>query len=94
MNNADVIRKVSETTGIESSVCEKIIKAFEEQAGDALAEKLKGTEASHANLPAGISETTGISSDDCEKVLTALEGVVRDGISDKLNIFKRLFSRQ
>jgi nucleoid DNA-binding protein len=94
MNNADVIRKVSETTGVESSICEKIIKAFEEQAGDALAEKLKRTEAGNADMLAGISERTGISSADCEKVLTALEGVVRDGISDKLNIFKRMFSRQ
>jgi nucleoid DNA-binding protein len=94
MNKADVIRKVSETTGIESSICEKIIKAFEEQAGDALAGQFKGTEANHADMLAAISEKTGVSSDDCEKVLTALEGVVRDGISDKLNIFKRMFSRQ
>jgi nucleoid DNA-binding protein len=94
MNKADVIRKVSEKTGIESNACENIIKTFEERTGDALATKFKGTESNQANLLAGISETTGISSDDCEKVLSALEEVVRDGISDKLNIFKRMFSRQ
>jgi len=42
MNKADVIRKVSEETGIESNLCEKVIKAFEEQSGDVLAVKLKG----------------------------------------------------
>jgi nucleoid DNA-binding protein len=94
MNKADVIRKVSEETGIESNVCEKVIKAFEEQAGGVLAGKLKGEETDQGNIPASISERTGISENDCEKVLTALETVVRDGISDKLNIFKRMFSRQ
>jgi nucleoid DNA-binding protein len=93
MNKTDVIRKVSEQSGIESNVCEKVIKAFEEQAGDVLAGKLKGEETNQANIPASISERTGISAGDCEKVLAALEGVVRDGISDKLNIFRRMFSR-
>jgi hypothetical protein len=94
MNKTDVIRKVSEKTGIESNVCEQVIKAFEEQAGDALGAKLKAAETNQADILAGISKRTGVSPDDCEKVLTALEGVVRDGISDKLNIFKRMFSRQ
>ena len=93
MNNADVIRKVSETTGIESSICEKIIKAFEEQAGDALAGAFKGTKTHHAELLAGISGRTGIRTEDCEKVMTALEEVVNAGISDKLSFFKRMFSR-
>jgi hypothetical protein len=94
MNKADVIQKVSEKTGIESNVCEKVIKAFEEQAGDELAAKLKGTTAQQADHLAGVSERSGISSDNCQKVLTALEQIVHDGISDKLNIFKRMFSRQ
>jgi hypothetical protein len=94
MNKADVIRKVSEETGIESNVCEKVIKAFEERAGDVLAGKLKGEKTDQADSPASISERTGISAGDCARVLAALEGVVRDGISDKLNIFKRMFSKQ
>jgi nucleoid DNA-binding protein len=94
MNKTDVVQKVSEKTGLESNVCEKVIEAFEEQAGDALAAKLKGTKAQQADIVVGISERSGISPDDCQKVLTALEQVVRDGISDKLNIFKRMFSRE
>jgi len=94
MNKTEVIQKVSEKTGIESNVCERAIKAFEEQAGDTLAGKLKGMENKQADILAGISERTGISSENCEKVLSALEEVVRDGMSDKLNIFKRMFSRQ
>ena len=94
MNKTDVIQKVSEQTGLESNACEKVIEAFEEQAGDTLAGKLKGIKIEQADILAGVSERTGISSGDCEKVLTALERVVHDGISDKLNIFKRMFSRQ
>ena len=42
MNKADVLSKVSEKTGIDSAICEKVIEAFEEQAGDALMEKSRG----------------------------------------------------
>jgi hypothetical protein len=42
MNKADVISKVSEKTGIAPDACEKVIKAFEEQAGDILGAKIKG----------------------------------------------------
>jgi hypothetical protein len=94
MNKADVIQKVSEKTGFEPNDCEKVIKAFEEQAGDTLAARLKGTKIQQADILVGISEGTGMSSDDCEKVLTALEQVVHEGISDKFNIFKRMFSRE
>jgi nucleoid DNA-binding protein len=31
MNKTDVIRAVSEKTGIDAGTCEKVIKAFEEQ---------------------------------------------------------------
>jgi Bacterial DNA-binding protein len=65
MNKTDVIRRVSEKTGIESNVCEKVIKAFEEQAGDALGAKLKGAETNQADILAGVSERTGVCSDDC-----------------------------
>jgi hypothetical protein len=34
MDKADVIRAVSEKTGIDAGTCEKVIKAFEEKAGD------------------------------------------------------------
>jgi nucleoid DNA-binding protein len=93
MNKTDVIRTVSEKAGIESNICEKVIKAFEEQAGDALVGTIQGTKTNHAELLAGISGRTGIRQEDCEKVMTALEEVVSAGISDKLNFFKRMFSR-
>ena len=94
MNKTDVIRQVSEKTGIESNVCETVIKAFEEQTGDALVGKFKGIKTNHADMLAGISGRTGVRGEDCEKVLTALEGVLGAGISEKLNFFKRMFSRQ
>ena len=94
MNKADVIRSVSEKSGVEPDACEKVIKAFEEQAGDALIEKFKGVKTDHADMLAGISGRTGIRSEDCDKVLTALGEVLNAGISDKLNFFKRMFSKQ
>ena len=94
MNKTDVIRNVSEKTGIESNTCRKVIDAFEEHAGDALLEKFKGAKTDHADAMTHISARTGISREDCEKVLTALEDVMKAGVSDKLtSFFKRMFSR-
>jgi hypothetical protein len=92
MNKADVIRTVSEKTGIDAGTCEKIIKAFEQQAGDVLVAKFKGI---NSSLVAGISGRTGISPENCEKVLTSLQDVVGGGIIDKINLFfKNLFAKQ
>ena len=93
MNKADVISKVSEKTGIAPDACEKVIKAFEEQAGNILGAKIKGLTADNTDILTGISERIGIGTEDCQKVLTALEAVVRDGISDKLGAFTKLFSK-
>jgi hypothetical protein len=89
MNKADVITKVSEKTGIAPDACEKVIKAFEEQAGEIFGARGPAT----ASILTGMSERIGISTEDCQKVLTALEAVVRDGISDKLGAFTKLFSK-
>ena len=93
MNKADVIQSVSEKTGIAPDLCETILKAFEKQAGDALAAKLKGAGGDQADLLARISQETGVPSTDCEKVLTASGEVVKAGIADKLGFLKGLFSR-
>jgi len=93
VNKADVISKVSEKTGIAPDACEKVIKAFEEQAGDILGAKIKGLTADNADILTGMSERIGIGTEDCQKVLTALEAVVRDGLSDKLGAFTKLFSK-
>jgi Bacterial DNA-binding protein len=91
MNKADVIRAVSEKTGIDASTCEKIINAFEQQAGDALVARFKGIS---ANLVAGIAARTGISPENCQKVLTSLQDVVGGGIVQKINFFfKNLFAK-
>jgi hypothetical protein len=55
MNKADVLSKVSEKTGIDSAICEKVIEAFEEQAGDALTEKIKGTQTNDSRAPRKIA---------------------------------------
>jgi hypothetical protein len=93
MNKADVIRTVSEKTGIAPDACEKIVKALEEQAGDVLAAKLKGVGAEQTDMLARISREAGVPPADCEKVLAAAEDVVKSGIADKLGVFKGLFSR-
>jgi hypothetical protein len=83
-----------EKTGIDSAICEKVIEAFEEQAGDALMEKIKGTQTNDSNVLANISAKTGVSSPDGDQILTALGGVVQEGISDKLSVFKKMFSKE
>ena len=93
MNKADVIQSVSEKTGIAPDVCERILKAFEQQAGDALAAKLTGQGADQSDLLARIAQETGEPSADCEKVLTASGEVVKAGIADKLGFLKGLFGR-
>ena len=93
MNNADVMRAVSEKTGIDAGTCEKVIKAFEEKADDVLVAKFTGTNL--AGLVASISGRTGISPENCEKVLTSLREVVGGGIMDKINLFfKSLLAKQ
>jgi len=88
MNKADVVMKVSEKSGIAGDICEKVIKAFEEQAGGTLMNKFKGIKNNHADFVAGISEKTGLALEDCEKVVTALNEVLDIGLSDKLKFFK------
>ena len=63
-------KRLAEKTGIDAGTCEKVIKAFEEKAGDVLVAKFTGT--NHAGLVASISGKTGISPENCEKVLTSL----------------------
>ena len=92
MNKADVMRAVSEKTGIDAGTCEKVIKAFEQQAGDVLVAKFRGI---NSNLVATISGRTGISPENCQKVLTSLEEVVGGGIVEKVSLFfKSLFAKQ
>jgi hypothetical protein len=93
MDKADVIKTVSEKTGIASATCEKVLKAFEAQASTALVGEFLGTNPRHAALLTSISQKTGIRPEECEKIVTALQAVVRGGISEKLSgFFKRLFS--
>jgi hypothetical protein len=93
MNKEDVLKAVSEKTGVAPDAIEKVVKAFESQAGDALTVAFQGVQTDRASLLAGISQKTGIPADTCDKVLTALEGTVRSGISEKLGFLKGLFSR-
>lgn len=88
MNKTDVITQVSQKSGIATDICEKVIKAFEEQSSDALINKVKGVKNNRADMVAGITEKTGFSFEDCEKVLTAFEEVFGTGLSDKLKLFK------
>jgi nucleoid DNA-binding protein len=90
MNKAEVITKVAERTGMEPSVCDRIIKVLEQQTGETFSGKLTGIVTSHSGILAGVAERTGFSSEDCQKVLTAFEEVVKAGVFDKL---KGLFSR-
>jgi hypothetical protein len=93
MNKEDVVKAVSEKTGVAPDTIEKVVKAFESQAGDALSVAFEGIKTDRASLLAGISQKTGIPADTCDKVLTALQGTVSSGISEKLGFLKGLFSR-
>lgn len=88
MNKTDVVNQVSQKSGAAVDVCEKIMKAFEDQAGDALIGKFKGIKNNRADMVAGIAEKTGFELEECEKVLTAFEEVFDAGLSDKLRFFK------
>lgn len=88
MNKTDVVTQVSQKTGIPADICEKVIKAFEEQSGDALISKFKGIKNNHADMLTGITSKTGFASEDCEKILAAIEAVIGTGLSDKLKFFK------
>jgi hypothetical protein len=93
MNKEDVVKAVSEKTGVAPDTIEKVVKAFESQAGDALSVAFEGIKTDRASLLAGISQKTGIPADTCDKVLTALQETVNSGISEKLGFLKGLFSR-
>jgi len=93
MNKEEVIKAVSEKTGVAPDAIERVVKAFESQAGDALTVAFQGVKTDRASLLAGISQKTGIPADTCDKVLTALEGTVSSGLSEKLGFLKGLFTR-
>jgi len=88
MNKTDVVTQTSQKSGISADICEKVIKAFEEQSGDALIGKFRGVKNNRADMVAGIAEKTGLVLEDCEKVLTAFEEVAGKGLADKLKFFK------
>ena len=88
MNKEDVIKTVSEKTGVAPDAIEKVVKAFESQAGDALTVAFEGIKTDRTSLLAGISQKTGIPVDTCDKVLTALQGTVSSGISEKLGFLE------
>jgi hypothetical protein len=93
MNKEDVLKVVSEKTGVAPEAIEKVVKAFESQAGDALTVAFQGIKTDRASLLAGISQKTVIPVETCDKVLTALQGTVSSGISEKLGVLKGLFTR-
>lgn len=85
MNKTDVVTQVSQNSGISSDICEKVIKAFEEQSGDALIGKFKGIKNNRSNIVEGISEKTGLPLEECDKVLATFEKVFGMGLSNKLS---------
>lgn len=88
MNNTDVVTRVSQITGIDTNICQKILKAFEDQAGDALIGKFQGKKNNRADMITAITARTGFALEDCDKVLTAFEEVFDAGLSDKMKFFK------
>ena len=88
MNKNDVVMQVSEKSGIGVDICEKVIKAFGEQSGEALANKLKGVKGDRTDILSGISEKTGFALEECEKVIASFEEVLGGGLSDKLKFFR------
>jgi hypothetical protein len=93
MNKEDVLKAVSETTDVAPDAVEKVVKALESQAGDALTVAFEGIKTDRTSLLAGISQKTGVPVDTCDKILGALQATVSSGISEKLGFLKGLFSR-
>lgn len=89
MNKSGIISNISKKSGFAAEVCEKVIAAFEELFGDALAGRFKGMKTGRAEMVAGISETSGVSAEVCEKILKAFEEAVQTALSDKLAFFKQ-----
>lgn len=87
MNKTNVVNQVSNNTGIATDVCEKVIKAFEEESGEALVNKWKGNKKDKTDIIAGISTKTDITIEECEKIITAFEEVLSVGLSNKLRFF-------
>ncbi|MCL1963671.1 MAG: hypothetical protein FWF69_01240 [Firmicutes bacterium] len=88
MNKTEVVAQIARKTGFSADVCEKVIKAFEEQTGDALLGKLKGIQNNRTGMLASICEKTGLALADGEKAVAALEEVLGTGLSDKLRFFR------
>jgi nucleoid DNA-binding protein len=93
MNKADVVQRVSERTGVAPELCEKILKAFENEVGDTLAATLQGQGGEQSGMLARISQQTGTSAADCDRVVSTAAEVVKAGIADKLGSLKGLFSK-
>ena len=93
MNKADVIERVSEQTGVPPALCEKILKAFENELGDTLSATLKGQDGEQSGMLARISQQTGASEADCDRVVSTAAEVLKAGIADKLGGLKGLLSR-
>jgi nucleoid DNA-binding protein len=93
MNKADVIRSVSDKTGVAPELCETILKAFESEIGDTLSATLKGQGGEQTGMLARISQQTGASAADCDRVVSTAAEVVKDGIADKLGVLKGLFPK-
>ena len=88
MNKTDVVVKVAEKSGVEAVVCERLIKAIEEQSGEALLGKFRGAKNNRADMLEGLVRRTEFETEVCEKVLGAFEEVFDKGLSEKFRIFK------
>lgn len=89
MNNTDVVNKISQTTGVDTETCAKLVKAFEGQSEEALKNKFKGIKHDPDQFIDAVATETGCNREDCEKVVNAINEVLDTGLSNKLKFFKR-----
>ncbi|MDR2970639.1 MAG: hypothetical protein LBU83_01730 [Bacteroidales bacterium] len=88
MNKKEVVERVSEKSGVDKEVCEKVIKAFEKQFGDTILRKIKREKNNRADIAKSISEKSNLVLSDCEKVLAVFEEVVGEELTAQLKFWK------
>lgn len=88
MNNAEVVVRVAEKTGIAADICRKVMDAFEEQSEEALAARFKGIKNNRSTILMGVSKRAGLPLEDCDKIMSAFEEVIAMGLNEKLKFCK------
>lgn len=88
MNHTDVIHTITVKTGLDTDLCNTVVKAFEAVSGAAILGKLGGKHLNTAEMAEKVAAASAVPADTCAQVLTALDEVMGDGLSAKFGFGK------